>query len=129
MTDLERGWRTAALENVPTCEVFHAGPPAVKGYCPTGDGYTRMDALNRASVADVARLFWSPHREEGVTPNEISDLYVDMCPRSWRVRDGVISDSDRCSDGPDLPLRRLQGSVFLNNLSTAYQEQLDHVQR
>ena len=58
-----------------------------------------------------------------MTPQEISDLYVDVCPREWRFRDG------NCSDDDDLPLHRLEISAEPgnNNAQSELNNQIDGV--
>jgi hypothetical protein len=81
------------------------------------------ESHNRSTVYDVQRMFYALYKEEGLNPPKISDLYVDICPRQWRY-----AETD-CSDGDDLPIRRLLFSAEpqRNNVGTQLDNQIDGV--
>ena len=81
-----------------------------------------MESQNRSTVYDWQKMLYRLYKIEGLTPEEISDLYVNMCPRGWRETDGD------CSYGADLPLRRLLYSAYDRGTLVEVVNQLDQVE-
>jgi hypothetical protein len=60
--------------------------------------------FNRATIYDVAKMFWhlTERSVDPVEPEQLADVYVASCPRTWAVRDTCTDD-----DEDELPLSRL----------------------
>jgi hypothetical protein len=69
----------------------------------THNGHDLED--NRATVWDVTRMFWELTSDpvSPIGPAKLSDLYVDMCPRSW----ADVDDWTAAGALPRQPLERL----------------------
>lgn len=119
---LDSSWLRAAETNVGSCGTVEVG--TVAPACPDTTSANEMDAVNRSTIFDVSSMLWALFAEEGLTPNELSDLYVDTCPRVWRKDDRNFDawafTPAECDDGADLPWRRLEASATYNGFSTEF---------
>jgi hypothetical protein len=86
------------------CDPFDSTPQTCGGGSGCASDAT-MESYNRSTLYDWQRMLYALYKDRGLTPKELSDLYINMCPRNWRVRDGTCTDTPT-SLGDDLPLRR-----------------------
>jgi hypothetical protein len=78
---------------------------------------------NRTTIFDVVRLYWALRTDQGVSANELSDLAVDTCFRTWLADDGnVTSSADQ-----RLPWIRLILSSVHNQLDAELDAEADPV--
>lgn len=87
------------------CDPFDSTPACVDGGGSACASDAVMESHNRSTVYDWHRMLYALYKDQGLTPKELSDLYINMCPRNWRPDDGT------CPDTPsnlvdDLPIRR-----------------------
>ncbi len=117
-----------ALDNAATQDIDCAGPPWVGADppSPATDGINWLadliaandaagcaasaDDVNRGTVMDVARFFWTLYSDPGIQmdPTDLSDLYVDTCPLGWSEDD----DEWKATRGLDTrPDRRIEAAA------------------
>jgi hypothetical protein len=73
---------------------------------------------NRASQYDWHRYWWDMTTDEGVVPQTLADVYVDMCPTNWNSRDSGPADGR--------VRRRIELSTSFHLLSTEHLTQRDN---
>jgi hypothetical protein len=94
---------------------------------PVCDEPELMESINRSTVYDWQRMLYALYKDENLAPGQLSDLYINMCPRDWRPNDGTCDDNPS-SPGADLPLIRWEASASALGLSTAVSNQIDGVE-
>lgn len=109
----DRNWLGDAVANAPACGSVST--------CSSPSGNQNMESMNRSTVYDWSKMFWYMTQEEGLLPDQLSDLYVDMCPRKWRPTDGD------CTAEYDLPLYRFLLSSDHHGWGWEGLRQVDHV--
>ncbi len=113
---IERNWLSNAITNSSACSIA-----SVTG-CTSAEN-VKIESLNRATVYDVADFFWSLQVEKGFDPDELLDLYVDMCPRKWQQVD-VSCDVL----GDEMPFNRMLISADHHGVQTPVEDYLeDHI--
>lgn len=106
--EADAGWLRNAIANVSSC---------------TSAGSSALDS-NRSSIYDVARLFWDLDAEEGLGAQDLSNLYVNMCPLTWDSNDHLASNNTT----EKMPRKRLQKSALALGLwSTVLRQMADHI--
>ena len=127
----DRNWRVSALHSVEACTEVAASacPPLSHVFPSTQVRAGGMESLNRSTIHDVSSLFWHLMVDEGIDPGDLSDLYVDMCPRAWRSTDLWFQGKGTraCLDGDDLPWRRLEASAAFHGHTNAVDSHADRV--
>lgn len=91
---------------------------------PEADGMpiTVFGVADTGYQADWQRMMYQLYKEDGLSPEKLSDLYVNICPREWRHNDGD------CSDGLDLPLSRWELSAVEHGIIDDVSGRLDRVE-
>jgi hypothetical protein len=76
------------------------------------------------TVYDVSDFWWTLYTGENYDPDELLDLYVDMCPRKWRQEEPAS-----CAvTGDDLPYNRMLISADHHGVQTPVESHLeDHI--
>ncbi len=73
------------------------------------------DLSNRGTQYDWQRYFWDMLTDyTTVDPEDLADVYVDMCPTNWAQNDDAVDHND------ETPVKRLQLSTTYHGLSTQH---------
>ena len=70
---------------------------------------------NRHTQYDWARFWWDMTTDEGIPPETLADIYIDMCPTNWATTGSSTTD--------ELVRRRLEISATFHGKGTAYNNQ------
>lgn len=85
------------------------------------DSNNTAESYHRSTVYDALRFFWHLTTDQGVHPDVMSDVYVDMCPRGW------FHGYYPTSVTSDLPFNRLMNSANHHGVWTEYDDESDHL--
>ncbi len=89
------------------CYRFDQSPTALCASPGNCEDEWLMESLNRSTIYDWQRMMFTLYQQDGLTLKDLSDLYINMCPRNWRRDDGACDDSLYLGIGDDLPASRL----------------------
>ncbi|MCA9492092.1 MAG: hypothetical protein KC621_19300 [Myxococcales bacterium] len=94
------------------------------GHCACERDPDPVIEANRSTVYDVSKMFFRLYAGSGLTEGQLSDLYVDTCPRGWADNDTLrFPTSD-----DEWPLERLRISAAANGITSAVDARLPFVE-
>ncbi|MCB9687837.1 MAG: hypothetical protein H6738_19060 [Alphaproteobacteria bacterium] len=79
---------------------------------------------NRSTIYDVSKMLFRLYAQDLLTEGQLSDLYVDTCPRGW------AEDDERKFPASDAewPIERLRISADANGITSEVESRIDYVE-